>query len=56
MLTVVETQFAPVSELTYKYPPLTHVTWTAPVSAATATSCHLFPIISNPAVVDHVAP
>ena len=56
MLTIDDVHVAPVSPETYKYPPLTHVTWTAPVSALTATSCHLFPIISKPAVVDHVLP
>jgi hypothetical protein len=34
-----EFQVAPVFEETYKYPPLTHVTCTTPVSAEIATSC-----------------
>jgi hypothetical protein len=36
-----DTHVAPVFVEIYKYPPLTHVTWTAPVSAATAMSCQL---------------
>jgi hypothetical protein len=39
MLTVDEPHVVPVLLETYKYPPLTHVTWIAPVSALTATSC-----------------
>ena len=59
-----DTHVAPVFVEIYKYPPLTHVTWTAPVSAATAMSCQLrgvpvfalvLPSIVMP-VFDQVAP
>jgi hypothetical protein len=64
IFTVDDAQFAPVFDETYKYPPLTHVTWIAPVSAATAMSCQLrgvvvfalaFPSMVTP-VFNHVDP
>jgi hypothetical protein len=64
MLIVDDDQEAPVLLEIYKYPPLTHVTWIAPVSAATAISCQFrgvtmfafaLPSMVIPAL-DHVDP
>ena len=64
ILTADEFHDTPVFVERYKYPPLTHVTWIAPVSADTAMSCQFrgvavfvpaFPSMVMP-VLDQVAP